>query len=58
MTASHLLPERTGIASLVLIVNDFLSCPGMEMNAVHVNEPRDRPRNSRSRCSWPWAWSC
>ncbi|MFD7553801.1 MULTISPECIES: APC family permease [unclassified Streptomyces] len=41
MTASHFLPEWTGIASLVLIVNNFLSYSGMEMNAVHVNKLRD-----------------
>ncbi len=32
MNASHLLPQWTGIASLVLIVNNFLSYSGMEMN--------------------------
>jgi amino acid transporter len=37
MSASHLLPAWTGIASLVLIVNNFLSYAGMEMNAVHVS---------------------
>jgi len=31
------LPEFTGIASFVLIVNNFLSYAGMEVNAVHVN---------------------
>jgi glutamate:GABA antiporter len=36
MDASHLIPHWTGIASLVLIVNNFLSYSGMEMNAVHV----------------------
>jgi putative glutamate/gamma-aminobutyrate antiporter len=36
MNADHLIPEWTGIASLVLIVNNFLSYSGMEMNAVHV----------------------
>ncbi|MFJ7779434.1 APC family permease [Streptomyces yangpuensis] len=41
MTTSHLLPQWTGIASLVLIVNNFLSYSGMEMNAVHVNKLRD-----------------
>ncbi|MFJ1708219.1 APC family permease [Kitasatospora sp. NPDC088346] len=41
MNASHILPEWTGIASLVLIVNNFLSYSGMEMNAVHVNKLRD-----------------
>lgn len=41
MTASHLIPEWTGIASLVLIVNNFLSYSGMEMNAVHVGSLRN-----------------
>jgi glutamate:GABA antiporter len=44
MTASHLLPEWTGIASLVLIVNNFLSYSGMEMNAVHVSSLREPSR--------------
>ena len=34
------LPTFTGISSLVLIVNNFLSYAGMEVNAVHVNEMR------------------
>src|SRR5262245_11844388 len=38
MNADHLIPQWTGIASLVLIVNNFLSYSGMEMNAVHVDE--------------------
>jgi putative glutamate/gamma-aminobutyrate antiporter len=33
-----LLPPFTGLASLVLIVNNFLSYAGMEVNAVHVKE--------------------
>jgi glutamate:GABA antiporter len=41
MNASHLLPEWTGIASLVLIVNNFLSYSGMEMNSVHVSSLRN-----------------
>jgi amino acid transporter len=41
MNASHLLPEWAGIASLVLIVNNFLSYSGMEMNAVHVSSLRN-----------------
>jgi glutamate:GABA antiporter len=41
MNAGHLLPQWTGIASLVLIVNNFLSYSGMEMNAVHVSSLRD-----------------
>ncbi|RJP34781.1 MAG: amino acid permease [Actinobacteria bacterium] len=43
-----LLPEFTGLASLVLIVNNFLSYAGMEVNAVHVsrmeNPSRDFPK--------------
>lgn len=34
---TNFLPEFTGLASLVLIVNNFLSYAGMEVNAVHVN---------------------
>jgi amino acid transporter len=41
MDSSHLIPKWTGIASLVLIVNNFLSYSGMEMNAVHVGSLRD-----------------
>jgi glutamate:GABA antiporter len=36
MDADHLLPAWAGLSSLVLIVNNFLSYSGMEMNAVHV----------------------
>lgn len=36
MDSGHLLPAWAGLASLVLIVNNFLSYSGMEMNAVHV----------------------
>ena len=42
MTASNLLPAWAGLASLVLIVNNFLSYSGMEMNAVHVSSLRTR----------------
>src|SRR6476620_3605836 len=41
MTASNLLPAWAGLASLVLIVNNFLSYSGMEMNAVHVSSLRE-----------------
>src|SRR5262249_12882139 len=41
MDSAHILPAWTGIASLVLIVNNFLSYSGMEMNAVHVSDLRD-----------------
>ncbi|MEU8612440.1 APC family permease [Actinoplanes sp. NPDC048791] len=40
MTADHLLPAWAGLSSLVLIVNNFLSYSGMEMNAVHVSSLR------------------
>ncbi|MGW5309587.1 APC family permease [Nocardia thailandica] len=40
MDTDHLLPAWAGIASLVLIVNNFLSYSGMEMNAVHVSSLR------------------
>ncbi|GAA0461954.1 APC family permease [Streptomyces sp. NPDC046215] len=41
MDSGHLLPPWTGLASLVLIVNNFLSYAGMEMNGVHVSSLRD-----------------
>ena len=41
MDADHLIPQWTGIASLVLIVNNFLSYSGMEMNSVHVGSLRN-----------------
>lgn len=44
MSTSNLLPPWAGIASLVLIVNNFLSYSGMEMNAVHVSSLRNPGR--------------
>ncbi|GIF21923.1 amino acid transporter [Actinoplanes tereljensis] len=41
MTASNLLPAWAGLSSLVLIVNNFLSYSGMEMNAVHVGSLKE-----------------
>jgi amino acid transporter len=41
MTADNLLPAWAGLSSLVLIVNNFLSYSGMEMNAVHVSSLRN-----------------
>jgi amino acid transporter len=41
MDAEHLLPEWTGIASIVLIVSNFGAYSGMEMNAVHVGRLRN-----------------
>ncbi|WP_425956481.1 APC family permease [Xylanimonas sp. McL0601] len=37
MTADNIFPVWAGLSSLVLIVNNFLSYSGMEMNAVHVS---------------------
>lgn len=44
MDGEFLIPAWTGIASLVLIVNNFLSYSGMEMNAVHVSELKEPAR--------------
>ncbi|MFB7451533.1 APC family permease [Streptomyces sp. NPDC057027] len=44
MSAGHWLPPWTGLASLVLIVNNFLSYAGMEMNGVHVSSLREPKR--------------
>ena len=38
MDVHHLLPAWSGLAGLVLIVNNFLAYSGMEMNAVHVDD--------------------
>ncbi|MDI3405981.1 APC family permease [Streptomyces cavernicola] len=48
MTPDHWLPPWTGLASLVLIVNNFLSYAGMEMNGVHVSSLRE-PRSEYPR---------
>jgi putative glutamate/gamma-aminobutyrate antiporter len=48
MDGDHLIPQWTGIASLVLIVNNFLAYSGMEMNAVHVGSLRN-PRSEFPR---------
>jgi amino acid transporter len=49
MTASHLLPAWTGVASIVLVVNSFFTYAGVEVNAVHVDElhnpGRDYPKS-------------
>lgn len=49
MDSSHILPAWAGLSSLVLIVNNFLSYSGMEMNAVHVsslkNPGKEFPRS-------------
>jgi amino acid transporter len=44
MTARHLLPPWTGLASIVLVVNSFFTYAGVEVNAVHVDELRNPVR--------------
>ncbi|MFJ1804216.1 amino acid permease [Streptomyces sp. NPDC088180] len=39
-----IIPPFTGIASIVLIVSNFLAYAGMEVNAVHANQMRDPGR--------------
>jgi amino acid transporter len=49
MTAQHLLPQWSGLASIVLIVNSFFTYAGIEVNAVHVDDmehpDRDYPKS-------------
>lgn len=45
MTAPHLLPAWTGVASIVLVVNSFFTYAGVEVNAVHVDELRNPGRD-------------
>ncbi len=44
MTARHILPAWTGLASIVLVVNSFFTYAGVEVNAVHVDELRNPAR--------------
>jgi amino acid transporter len=44
LTAHHLLPPWHGLTSIVLVVNGFFTYAGVEVNAVHVDELRDAPR--------------
>lgn len=41
---SNLIPPFTGLASIVLIVSNFLAYAGMEVNAVHANDMKDPGR--------------
>jgi glutamate:GABA antiporter len=49
MTVHHLLPQWSGLASIVLVVNSFFTYAGIEVNAVHVgampNPGRDYPKS-------------
>ncbi len=44
LNAHHVLPAWHGLSSVVLIVNSFFLYAGVEVNAVHVDELRDAPR--------------
>jgi amino acid transporter len=44
LNAHHVLPPWHGLSSVVLIVNSFFLYAGVEVNAVHVDELRDAPR--------------
>jgi glutamate:GABA antiporter len=44
MTLSHLLPQWSGLASIVRIVNSFFTYAGIEVNAVHVDEMQNPSR--------------
>ncbi len=44
LNAHHVLPPWNGLTSIVLIVNSFFTYAGVEVNAVHVDELRDAPR--------------
>ena len=44
LNAHHVLPAWNGLTSVVLIVNSFFLYAGVEVNAVHVDELRDAPR--------------
>jgi glutamate:GABA antiporter len=44
LNVRHVLPAWHGLTSVVLIVNSFFLYAGVEVNAVHVDELRDAPR--------------
>jgi amino acid transporter len=44
LNTHHVLPPWHGLTSVVLIVNSFFLYAGVEVNAVHVDELRDAPR--------------
>ena len=44
LTSHHVLPPWHGLASVVLLVNSFFTYAGVEVNAVHVDELDDAPR--------------
>jgi amino acid transporter len=44
LNSHHVLPPWSGLASIVLIVNGFFTYAGVEVNAVHVDELSDAPK--------------
>jgi amino acid transporter len=44
LNSHHLLPPWHGLTSIVLVVNGFFTYAGVEVNAVHVDDLRDAPR--------------
>ena len=44
LNGHHILPLWHGLTSIVLIVNGFFTYAGVEVNAVHVDDLRDAPR--------------
>jgi glutamate:GABA antiporter len=44
LNSQHVLPPWNGLASIVLIVNSFFTYAGVEVNAVHVDDLRDAPK--------------
>jgi amino acid transporter len=44
LDAHHALPPWHGLTSIVLVVNGFFTYAGVEVNAVHVDNLRDAPR--------------
>ena len=44
LNGHHILPPWHGLTSIVLIVNGFFTYAGVEVNAVHVDDLRDAPR--------------
>src|SRR5581483_10273591 len=44
LNGHHVLPPWHGLTSIVLIVNGFFTYAGVEVNAVHVDDLQDAPR--------------
>jgi glutamate:GABA antiporter len=45
LEAGSVIPPFTGLASIVLIVSNFLAYAGMEVNAVHANDMKNPGKN-------------